>query len=162
MDHRATISITPCLWFQWNAEEAVAHYLRVFGNGRILEVSRYGKATPAFEGRALVIVFEVEGLRLQALNGDVPFPFTEAISLSVSVDGQDDVDRLWAGLTEGGSEGQCGWLRDRFGLSWQIVPRVLPEMLQSGDAERSARVLQAMFAMKKLDVARLQAAWDAA
>jgi predicted 3-demethylubiquinone-9 3-methyltransferase (glyoxalase superfamily) len=157
---KSTRTITPCLWFDGNAEEAVEHYLKVFGNGHVVEFSRYGDATPELAGRALMIVFELEGQRIQALNGGAPFPFNESLSLSVSVDTQADVDRLWAGLCDGGSESQCGWLKDKFGLSWQIVPRLLPELLQGSDPERAARVMQAMFGMRKLDIASLQRAYD--
>jgi predicted 3-demethylubiquinone-9 3-methyltransferase (glyoxalase superfamily) len=152
------LSITPCLWFDGNAEEAVGLYLDVFGNGRVVEVSR-----PRPDGKPLVIVFELAGRRFQALNGGPEFESTEAISLSVECDTQREVDELWRRLTaDGGSESQCGWLKDRFGLSWQIVPRVLPRLLNDPDAARAGRVMQAMLGMKKLDIAQLEAAYERA
>jgi predicted 3-demethylubiquinone-9 3-methyltransferase (glyoxalase superfamily) len=155
-----TSKITPCLWFNFNAEEAVNHYLGIFKHGKILKISRYGAATPALKGKALVIQFEIEGQQFQALNAGPEFPFTEAISLSVDCADQPEVDELWARLTEGGSEGQCGWLKDQFGLSWQIVPHALVSLLSDPDAKKSARVMQAMMSMRKIDIARLQQASD--
>jgi predicted 3-demethylubiquinone-9 3-methyltransferase (glyoxalase superfamily) len=151
--------LTPCLWFNFNAEEAVNFYLGVFRGGRILETSRYPDSMPELKGKVLTIRFEVEGQELLALNGGPQFPFTEAISLAVDCADQPEVDRLWDGLSAGGSSGQCGWLKDKFGLSWQIVPRSLTTMLKDPDAARSARVMQAMLQMKKLDIATLQRAY---
>ncbi|MDI3381357.1 VOC family protein [Xenophilus aerolatus] len=152
--------ITPCLWFDFNAEEAVAHYMRIFPNSRVLETSRYNDAAPALQGKVLTMRFEVEGQELLALNGGPQFPFTEAISLSVDCADQAEVDRLWAQLSEGGSEGPCGWVKDRFGLSWQIVPRPMIEMLKGPDAAGAARAMAAMMKMRKLDIAALRAAYE--
>jgi predicted 3-demethylubiquinone-9 3-methyltransferase (glyoxalase superfamily) len=152
--------ITPCLWFNFNAEEAVNYYLSIFNNSKILELSHYGDAIPEHKGKVLTLLFEIEGQQFQALNGGPQFPFTEAISLSVDCETQEEVDTLWSQLSAGGSESQCGWLKDKFGLSWQIVPRSLTEMLKDKDAEKATRVMQALFAMSKIDVARLQQAYN--
>jgi predicted 3-demethylubiquinone-9 3-methyltransferase (glyoxalase superfamily) len=152
--------ITPCLWFNFNAEEAVNHYLSIFKRSKILEVSRYGDAMPELKGKVLTMRFEIEGQEFQALNAGPQFPFTEAISLSVDCADQAEVDALWARLSEGGSAGQCGWLKDKFGLSWQIVPRALVTMLNDPDADKAARVMQAMMTMSKIDIARLQQAYN--
>jgi predicted 3-demethylubiquinone-9 3-methyltransferase (glyoxalase superfamily) len=151
--------ITPCLWFNFNAEEAVNHYLSIFKHGQILEISRYGDAMPDLKGKILTIRFELEGQQFQALNAGPQFPFTEAISLSVDCHDQAEVDELWTRLSEGGSEGPCGWLKDKFGLSWQIVPRALVTMLSDADPAKAARVMGAMMTMKKIDIARLQQAY---
>jgi predicted 3-demethylubiquinone-9 3-methyltransferase (glyoxalase superfamily) len=152
--------ITPCPWFNFNAEEAVNHYLSIFKNGKILEISHYGDAMPQHKGKVMILLFEIEGQQFQALNGGAEFPFTEAISLSVDCETQEEVDELWSKLSAGGSESQCGWLKDKFGLSWQIVPRSLVTMLKDKDADKVTRVMQAMFAMSKIDVSRLQQAYD--
>lgn len=152
--------ITPCLWFNFNAEEAVNHYLNIFKNGKILEVSRYGDATPELKGKVLVMRFEIEAQQFQAINAGPQFPFTEAISLSVDCVDQSEVDELWARLSEGGSQSNCGWLKDKFGLSWQIVPRALVTMLKDPNAEKATRVMQAMMTMKKIDIARLLQAYN--
>jgi predicted 3-demethylubiquinone-9 3-methyltransferase (glyoxalase superfamily) len=154
--------ITPCLWFNFNAEEAVKHYLGIFRNARIVETSYYGDAMPDLKGRVLMIAFELEGQAFQALNGGPTFPFTEAISLSVDCESQREVDALWSKLSAGGSEGRCGWLKDKFGVSWQIVPRVLVDMLNDKDPARAARVMGAMLTMGKIDIARLQKAYEQA
>jgi predicted 3-demethylubiquinone-9 3-methyltransferase (glyoxalase superfamily) len=151
--------ITPCLWFNFNAEEAVNYYLSIFKNSRILEISHYGDAMPEHKGKVLIILFELEGQQFQALNAGPQFPFTEAISLSVSCETQEEVDTLWSQLSAGGREDQCSWLKDKFGLSWQIVPRVLTEMLRDKDADKATRVMQAMFTMSKIDITRLQQAY---
>lgn len=152
--------ITPCLWFDFNAEEAVNHYLSIFKHGRLLEVSRYGDAMPEYKGRVLTMRFELEGQPLLALNGGPHFRFNEAISLSVDCENQAEVDELWAKLTAGGgSEAPCGWLKDKFGLSWQIVPRQLVAMIQSPDSAAAARAMQAMFTMKKIDIAAVERAF---
>lgn len=152
--------ITPCLWFNFNAEEAIAHYLSIFKHGRILDVSHYGDAVPEHKGKVMTMRFEIEGQRLLALNAGANFPFTEAISLMVDCEDQREVDELWSKLSAGGSEGPCGWLKDKFGLSWQIVPRHLIAMYNSPDKAAAARTMQAMMKMKKLDIAALQAAYD--
>jgi predicted 3-demethylubiquinone-9 3-methyltransferase (glyoxalase superfamily) len=151
--------ITTCLWFDNNAEEAVDLYTSIFKNSKVLEVSRYGEAGPGPEGGVLTIRFQLEGQEFQALNGGPQFKFTEAISLSVDCQSQAEVDELWEKLLEGGSEDQCGWLKDKFGLSWQIVPRALPELLGDPDPVKSRRVMEAMFKMKKIDIKALQEAY---
>jgi predicted 3-demethylubiquinone-9 3-methyltransferase (glyoxalase superfamily) len=153
-------TITPCLWFNFNAEEAVNHYLGIFKHSRILEISHYADAMPELKGKVLTMRFEIEGQQFLALNAGTKFPFTEAISLSVDCADQDEVDALWAVLSDGGSAGQCGWLKDKFGLSWQIVPQALVTMLKDPDADKATRVMQAMMTMSKIDIARLQQAYD--
>lgn len=152
--------ITPCLWFDFRAEEAVAHYLRVFRSGRVLATSHYGETMGEHRGKVLTIRFEIEGQEFLALNGGPQFPFTEAVSLSVDCADQAEVDRLWDALAEGGSHGPCGWLKDRFGLSWQIVPSAVEAMMRSGQPERIDRMMAALMQRGKLDIAQLQAAFD--
>lgn len=152
--------ITPCLWFADNAEEAVAFYVSIFDDAKILSVMRFGEAGPGPEGSVLSITFQLADHEFMALNGGVEFKFTEAISLFVNCSTQEEIDDLWAKLGAGGEEGQCGWLKDKFGLSWQIVPGVLGEMLNDEDAERSSRVTEAMLQMGKLDIQRLRQAYD--
>ncbi|MFZ6799795.1 VOC family protein [Undibacterium sp. Di24W] len=152
--------IMPCLWFNFDAEEAVNYYLSIFETGQILDVSRYGDAVPELNGKVLTMRFELEGQEFLALNAGPQFPFTEAISLFVDCETQEEVDHYWEKLSEGGSPGRCAWLKDKFGLSWQIVPRSLVTMLQDDDAERSARVMKAMMAMGKIEVAVLEAAYN--
>ncbi len=147
--------ITPCLWFDFCAEAAVEHYLAVFSDARITHVARYG------DGRVLTIAFEIEGQSFLALNGGPQFPFTPAISLIVNCQDQNEIDRYWQALTDGGKPGRCGWLTDCFGVSWQIVPRAVAEWMTSGDAEASARVMKAVMSMDKLDMAVLQKAFAA-
>jgi predicted 3-demethylubiquinone-9 3-methyltransferase (glyoxalase superfamily) len=155
-----TQKITPCLWFNFNAEEAVNYYLSIFKNSKILEISHYGDAVPEHKDKVLTLLFEIEGQKLQALNAGPQFPFTEAISLSVDCETQEEVDALWSKLSAGGSESPCGWLKDKFGLSWQIVPRALTEMLKDKDPDKATRVMQAMFTMSKIDVDRLRQAYN--
>ncbi len=150
--------ITPCLWFDFKAEEAVAHYLSIFESGRVLSTSRYGDVGPGPKGAVMMMAFEIEGQKFLALNGGPQFPFTPAISLSVSCETQDEIDRLWERLCDGGKPGQCGWLTDKFGVSWQIVPRLIPKIVEEGDAASLERVMSAVMPMKKLDIATLQAA----
>ena len=157
---QATPKITPCLWFNFNAEDAVNYYLSIFKNSKILEISHYGDAVPEHKGKVLTLLFEIEGQKLQALNAGPQFPFTEAISLSVTCETQEEVDTLWSKLSAGGSESQCGWLKDKFGLSWQIVPQALTAMLKDKDTNKATRVMQAMFTMSKIDVDRLQQAYN--
>lgn len=152
--------ITPCLWFDRNAEEAVSHYIAIFKNSRIVSLSRYGEGMPLPKGTVLAIIFELDGQRFMALNGGPHFTFTEAISLSVSCNAQTELDAFWEKLSAGGEKGQCGWLKDKFGLSWQIVPSILGEMLQDQDALKASRVMAAVLGMKKLDIADLQRAYD--
>jgi predicted 3-demethylubiquinone-9 3-methyltransferase (glyoxalase superfamily) len=146
--------ITPCLWFDFNAEEAVDHYLSIFPNSRILSTARYGEFAPGQKGAVMTIFFEIDGQRFLALNGGPQYKFTPALSLMVNCDNQAEIDALWQKLAEGGEHVQCGWLTDKFGVSWQIVPRVLPELL-GGDAERTDRVMRAVMSMKKLDIAEM-------
>jgi predicted 3-demethylubiquinone-9 3-methyltransferase (glyoxalase superfamily) len=153
--------ITPCLWFDFKAEEAVAHYLSIFQGGRILSTTRYSGVGPGPKGAVMTILFEIEGQRFLALNGGPQFPFTEAISLIVDCESQDEVDRLWERLGEGGKPGQCGWLKDKFGVSWQIVPSLIPRIISSGDEAGIERVMRALLPMKKLDIANLQQAFEA-
>jgi predicted 3-demethylubiquinone-9 3-methyltransferase (glyoxalase superfamily) len=151
--------ITPCLWFDFKAEEAIAHYLSIFKNGRVVTTSRYGEAGPGPKGAVMAILFEIEGQKFLALNGGPQFPFTPAISLIVDCADQAEVDRLWERLGEGGKPGQCGWLTDKYGVSWQIVPNIIPRVMQSGDAARIERVMRAVMSMTKLDVAKIQQAF---
>jgi predicted 3-demethylubiquinone-9 3-methyltransferase (glyoxalase superfamily) len=152
--------ITPFLWFDNNAEEAVNLYLSIFKNSKITKVARYGDAGPGPKGTVMTIAFQLEGQDFIALNGGPMFKFTEAISLSVDCKTQQEVDELWEKLSAGGQPGQCGWLKDKFGLSWQIVPSALVEMLQDKDAEKLKRVMQAMMQMRKIDIARLRQAYE--
>ncbi|HSX02887.1 MAG TPA: VOC family protein [Candidatus Saccharimonadia bacterium] len=153
--------ITPFLWFDTQAEEAMEFYCAIFKNSRIVTVSRYGEAGPGPAGSVMTGVFELEGQQFMALNGGPQFKFTEAVSFSVGCQTQAEIDELWSKLTaDGGEESQCGWLKDRFGLSWQIVPTQLGELMADPDPARAGRVMQAMLQMKKLDLAALQAAAD--
>jgi predicted 3-demethylubiquinone-9 3-methyltransferase (glyoxalase superfamily) len=149
--------ITPCLWFDSNAEEAVTHYLSIFPNSRILSTARYGEFAPGQKGAVMTVFFEIDGQRFLALNGGPHYKFTPAISLMVNCDDQAEIDALWEKLAEGGEHVQCGWLTDKFGVSWQIVPRILPELL-GGDAGRTDRVMRAVMGMKKLDIAQMELA----
>jgi len=150
--------ITTFLWFDNNAEEAAKHYTSIFKDSKILEVARYSDAGPGPEGSVMIVKFQLDGQEFIALNGGPHFKFTEAISLVVNCDTQEEVDELWAKLSAGGEEGQCGWLKDKFGLSWQVVPSVVPKLMQDPDPEKSKRVMQAIFQMKKIDIARLMRA----
>jgi len=151
--------ITPCLWFDFNAEEAVAHYLSIFRNARIITTMRYGEAGPGPVGTVMTCLFEIEGQQFLALNGGPQFRFNQAISLIVNCDTQEEVDELWEKLGSEGSHNQCGWLADKFGVHWQIVPRELPDMLQGGDAAATQRAMRAMLRMKKLDIAKVRQAY---
>jgi len=155
-------NVTPCLWFDTEGEDAATFYTSVFPNSRITEVSRYGSAGPRPEGMVMTVAFELDGRSFVALNGGPEFAFTEAVSFQVSCADQAEVDRLWSALSEGGEEGPCGWLKDRFGLSWQIVPTVLPELLDDPDPGRSQRAMAAMLTMGKIDIAALHRAADEA
>jgi len=150
--------ISPFLWFDHQAEEAVHFYTSIFKNSKIELVTHYGDAGPGPKGSVMTIAFQLGGQEFVALNGGPHFEFTEAISFVVNCESQEEVDHYWEKLTEGGAEVQCGWLKDKFGLSWQIVPTILVELLQIKDAEKSQRVMKAMFQMKKLDIAALKAA----
>ncbi len=150
--------ITPCLWFDGQAEEAATFYTSVFPSSRIVDVARYGEAGPGPEGSVMTVLFELDGQRFTALNGGPEFTFTEAVSFQVDCDDQEEVDRYWSALSEGGEKGPCGWLKDCFGLSWQIVPKALPRLLADPDPERSQRVMRAMLQMKKIEIAELERA----
>ncbi len=152
--------ITTFLWFDNNAEEAMNHYVSIFKNSRIVDLTRYGEAGPGPAGTVMVGTFEIEGQQFNALNGGPAFKFNEAISLVVNCESQEEVDELWAKLSEGGAPGQCGWLKDKFGLSWQIVPRVLIELMQDPDPVKTQRVMQAMLKMTKMDIAALKQAYS--
>lgn len=154
-------TISPFLWFDDQAEQAAEFYVSLFPGSRIVSVSRYPEGSPGPAGQAMSVTFELDGLGLQALNGGPAFSFTEAISLFVRVETQEEIDRLWDALTaDGGEPGRCGWLKDRWGLSWQIVPPVLFELLGDPDPERAGRAMQAMLTMGRLDIAALRAAAD--
>ena len=154
--------ITPCLWFDTEAEEAAAFYTSVFPNSRIVHVSRYGSAGPRPEGLVMEVEFEIDGRSVLALNGGPQFRFTEAISLQADCKDQDEVDRLWETLSEGGEEGPCGWLKDRYGVSWQIVPSRMYELITDPDPERAQRAIAAMLQMGKIEIADLERAADGA
>ena len=151
--------ITPFLWFDTQAEEAARFYVSVFKNSKIVGVSRYGEAGPGPRGSVMTVTFELGGQEFIALNGGPHFKFTEAVSFSVDCKTQEEVDEFWRKLSEGGEEGQCGWLKDKYGLSWQINPRILGEMLSDADPEKSKRVMEAMLKMNKIDIAALQQAY---
>jgi len=151
--------ITPFLWFDNQAEEAARFYTSVFRNSRIEAVTRYGESGPGPKGSVMTVAFELDGQKFTALNGGPAFKFTEAVSFVVHCETQQEVDQMWEKLSAGGQEVECGWVKDKYGLSWQIVPNVLFEMLQDKDAERKERVMKAMLQMKKLDIARLDAAY---
>jgi len=152
--------ITPFLWFDDNAEEAVAFYTSIFEKSRTVSVSRYGDAGPGPKGRVMVMKFEIEGQEFVALNGGPQFHFTEAVSFVVNCKDQKDVDDYWDRLSAGGQTSQCGWLKDRFGLSWQIVPDALGKMLGDKDPAKAQRVMKAMLRMTKIDIEELKAAYD--
>jgi predicted 3-demethylubiquinone-9 3-methyltransferase (glyoxalase superfamily) len=151
--------ITPFLWFDTQAEEAVRFYVSVFRNSKIEAVTHYGDAGPGLKGSVMTVAFQLDGQKFAALNGGPNFKFTEAISFVVNCENQAEVDEFWAKLSDGGQEIQCGWLKDKYGLCWQIVPTVFLEMIKSQDANRTQRVMKAMFEMKKFDIARLEAAF---
>ena len=150
--------ITPCLWFDTEGEEAAQFYTSVFPNSRIGEVLRYGSAGPRPEGTVMTVDFELDGKSFIALNGGPEFTFNEAISFEVRCENQEEVDRYWRTLSEGGEEGPCGWLKDRFGVSWQIVPTRLIELIGDEDREKSQRVMTAMLAMGKIEIDELERA----
>ncbi len=152
--------ITPFLWFDNQAEEAANFYTSIFKNSKIGAISRYGEAGPGPKGSVMVVTFQLEGEEFVALNGGPLFKFTEAISLSVNCETQEEVDELWEKLSEGGEKGRCGWLKDKYGLSWQINPTVLGEMLSDQDAGKSNRVMQAMLQMDKIDIGKLKQAYE--
>ena len=150
--------ITPSLWFDTEAEEAARFYTSQFKDSKILAVTHYGEAGPRPEGMVMTVTFELAGQQFVALNGGPEFSFTEAVSLQVNCETQEEIDTFWAGLSEGGEEGPCGWLKDRFGLSWQIVPTILDELISDPDTAKGQRAMAAMLQMRKLDIAALQRA----
>lgn len=153
---------TPCLWFDTEGEDAAQFYVSVFPNSRIVNVARYGEAGPRTAGSVMTVDFELDGQSYTALNGGPEFSFTEAVSFQIHCTDQDEVDHYWNKLSEGGEEGPCGWLKDRYGLSWQVVPTALLELTSDPDPAKSQAVMSAMLGMKKIIVADLQAAYDAA
>jgi predicted 3-demethylubiquinone-9 3-methyltransferase (glyoxalase superfamily) len=152
--------ISPFLWFNDNAEEAMNFYASVFKNSEVLGVSRYGEAGPGPKGTVMAVEFQLEGQKFVAINGGPQFKFTEAISFVVNCDSQEEVDYFWEKLSEGGAESQCGWLKDKYGLSWQVVPTISIEMLKDKDPEKSQRVMKAILQMKKIDIQTLKQAYD--
>jgi predicted 3-demethylubiquinone-9 3-methyltransferase (glyoxalase superfamily) len=150
--------ITPFLWFDNQAEEAANFYVSIFKNSKIGTISRYGEAGPGPKGSVMVVSLEIAGQRFLALNGGPTFKFTEAVSFMVDCKSQQEVDELWEKLSEGGSTQDCGWLKDKYGLSWQITPTVLMELISDPDPEKSDRVMKAMLQMTKIDIAKLQQA----
>src|SRR5437899_2976748 len=152
--------ITPFLWFDGNAEEAMNFYTSIFKNSKIGRINRYGDAGPGPKGTVMSATFQLDGQGFMALNGGPQFKFTEAISFFVNCKTQREVDELWEKLSAGGEKSRCGWLKDKYGLSWQIVPSVLGKMLQDKDAQKAKRVMQALLQMDKLDIARLKQAYD--
>jgi predicted 3-demethylubiquinone-9 3-methyltransferase (glyoxalase superfamily) len=155
-------NITSCLWFDTQGEDAANFYVSVFPNSRIVNVSRYGEAGPRPAGSVMTVDFELDGRPFMALNGGPDFTFNEAVSFVIDCADQDEVDYYWTKLGEGGEEGPCGWLKDRFGLSWQVTPAALGELASDPDPAKSQAVIKAMLGMRKLVVAELQAAYDAA
>lgn len=156
--------ITPHLWFDNQAEEAMNFYVSVFKNSKVGTVTRYGEAGADISGKpkgtVVTATFELEGQEFMALNGGPQFKFTEAISFFVNCETQEEIDEMWEKLSEGGEKGRCGWLKDKYGLSWQIVPPVLGEMLRDKDAEKSERVMEAMLQMDKIDIQALKQAYE--
>jgi predicted 3-demethylubiquinone-9 3-methyltransferase (glyoxalase superfamily) len=149
---------TPCLWFDTQGEDAARFYTSVFPNSRIVEVARFGEAGPREAGTVMAVSFELDGRPFTALNGGPEFTFSEAVSFQIECADQAEVDRYWERLSEGGEQGPCGWLKDRFGLSWQVVPTRLYELLRDPDTGRAQRVMKAMLGMGKIEIAALEAA----
>lgn len=152
--------ITPMLWFDSQAEEAAKFYVSIFKNSKLGKISRYGETGPGPKGSVMTVAFELDGQHFTALNGGPMFKFTEAVSFVVHCKTQDEVDHMWNRLSEGGTTQQCGWLKDKYGLSWQIVPDALIELATDPDAKKSQRVMQAMMQMVKIDIAKLRQAYD--
>ena len=145
-------NITPCLWFDNEAEDAASFYVSVFEDSQILDTTHYGEAGPGPDGTVLTVSFRLRGQEFMALNGGPDFKFNEAVSFQVSCESQEEVDRFWDTLSDGGEESQCGWLKDRFGLSWQVIPTALPKLLSDPDAQKSQRAMEAMLQMRKIDI----------
>ena len=154
--------ITTFLWYDHEAEEAANFYTSIFGNSKILSVARYGNAGPGPKGSVMIVKFQLEGQEFTALNGGPVFNFTPAISLYVDCETQEEVDQLWDKLSEGGRKDRCGWLQDKYGLSWQIVPKALQQLMSDPNPEKSQSVMKAMLQMEKIDVKKLQEAHDRA
>jgi predicted 3-demethylubiquinone-9 3-methyltransferase (glyoxalase superfamily) len=154
--------ITPCLWFDTEGEEAAEFYTSAFPNSKIVDITRYGSVGPRAEGTVMTVHFELNGQPFIALNGGPDFTFNEAISFEVLCENQEEVDRYWETLSEGGEEGPCGWLKDRFGVSWQITPTRLYELIQDPDREKAQRAMEAMLGMKKIEIEGLERAAAAA
>ena len=152
--------IAPFLWFDGKAEEAMNFYISIFKNSKIVSVTRYGEGGPGPKGTVITATFQLDGQEFMALNGGPQFTFTEAISFFVNCETQQEVDELWEKLSEGGEKQRCGWLKDKYGLSWQVIPSILGEMLQDKDAEKSKRVMQAMLQMDKIDIKTLKQAYE--
>jgi predicted 3-demethylubiquinone-9 3-methyltransferase (glyoxalase superfamily) len=152
--------ITPFLWFNDQAEEAMKFYVSIFKNSKAGTITRYEDSGPGPKGTVMTATFQLEGQEFIALNGGPKFPFTEAVSFVVNCDTQEEIDEFWEKLSAGGKKGPCGWLKDKFGLSWQVVPEALGEMMKDADAEKSDRVMKAIMQMEKLDIARLKQAFE--
>lgn len=152
--------ISPFLWFDHQAEDAALFYISVFPRSEMISVSRYGEGAPVPAGTVMSVSFVLDGVQFMALNGGPMYSFTEAVSFYVAAENQQEVDAYWDALTAEGEPGQCGWLKDKFGLSWQIVPPILSELLGDRDPDKAGRVMQAMLAMTKIDIAALQAAYE--
>lgn len=152
--------ITPCLWFDTEGEEAATFYTSLFKNSRILGITRYSEAGPRPAGMVMTVSFELDGQEFTALNGGPDFTFNEALSLQVNCADQAEADHFWTGLSEGGEEGPCGWLKDKYGVSWQIVPTALQELFNGADAAATERVMAALLQMSRIDIAALQKAYD--
>jgi len=152
--------ITPFLWFDDKAEEAMNFYISIFRNSKVVSVTRYGEAGPRPKGMVMTATFQLEGQQFTALNGGPEFKFTEAVSFYVDCETQQEVDELWEKLSEGGEKGPCGWLKDKYGVSWQIIPTALGQMLQDKDPRKSQNVMQAMLQMTKIDIAALRRAYE--
>ena len=150
--------ITPCLWFDTDGEEAANHYTSIFKNSRILHVTHYGSAGPRPAGTVMTVSFELDGQPFVALNGGPEFTFDEAISFQVNCESQEEIDEFWTKLSEGGEEGPCGWLKDKYGVSWQIVPTRVLELVTDPDPEKAARATAAMLQMQRLDIAAIEQA----
>ena len=151
-------AITPNLWFDTHAEEAAQYYCSIFPDSRIVNVTHYTEAAPKKAGEVLTVDFELKGQRFTAINGGPEFTFTEAVSFLIECKDQEELDAYWARLTDGGEDGPCGWCKDRYGLSWQVVPEGMDELFGDDDPERARRATEAMFGMRKLDIAALRAA----
>ena len=152
--------IRPSLWFNGQAEEAASFYVSIFSDSKIVHITRCGEVGPEPKGDVMTVEFELNGEQFVALNGGPQFKFTEAVSFLVDCQTQEEVDRFWKALSQGGNEGPCGWLKDKYGLSWQIVPKILPEMLSGPDPRKSKRVMEAMLKMKKIDIQSLRNAYE--